>query len=320
MSDTRRDFVKAATAAGLAAPSALSANTEVPRRPLGKTGLQVSIMGLGGAPTGNMVDPKAAEAVIRRCYELGVNYFDTAAAGAYGLSQSRYGAALKDVRDKIVFGTKTRHRTATQAQLDLDQSLANLKTDYLDLYQVHNVINQEDIDFIFARNGVMEMIEKARKAGKIRFVGFTGHTEPAILNKMMSLYDFSTVLFPLSATDGANKQKSFEKETLPLAKQKGLGIIAMKTLGAGAIVRQKAATVEECLRYVWSLPVSTAILGCDLVAQVESNLALAKSAKPMTLAEMDSLRRRMNGYTVAQLEPWKLGREEDPSGPIYRAD
>jgi aryl-alcohol dehydrogenase-like predicted oxidoreductase len=318
MSDSRRDFVLAATAAGLAAP--LNANTEVPRRPLGKTGLQVSIMGLGGAPTGNLADPKAADAVIRRCYELGVNYFDTAAAGAYGLSQSRYGAALKDVRDKIVFSTKTRHRTATQAQLDLDQSLSNLKTDRLDIYQVHNVINQEDIDFIFARNGVMEMIEKARKAGKIRFVGFTGHTEPAILNKMMSLYDFSTILFPLSATDGANKQKSFERETLPLAKQKGLGIIAMKTLGAGAILREKAATAEECLRYVWSLPVSTAILGCDQVAQVESNLAIAKTAKPMTLAEMDSLRRRMNGYAVAQLEPWKLGREEDPSGPIYRAD
>jgi aryl-alcohol dehydrogenase-like predicted oxidoreductase len=154
-----------------------------------------------------------------------VNYFDTAAAGAYGLSQTRYGLALKDVRDKIVFATKTRHRTATQAQLDLDQSLSNLKTDYLDLYQVHNVINDEDIEFIFGPKGVMEMIEKAKKAGKIRFVGVTGHTDPKILNKILARYDFATILMPLSVTDGGNHQKSFEKETLPLAKQKGMGVM-----------------------------------------------------------------------------------------------
>jgi len=319
MKDSRRQFMKAATAASLAAPAA-SADTAVPRRRLGKTGLQVSLMGLGGARTGNMEDAKAAEAIIRRCFDLGVNYFDTAAAGAYGLSQSRYGDVLKGLRDKVIFATKTRHRTNTQAQLDLDQSLSNLGTDYIDLYQVHNVINQEDIDFIFAKGGVIEMIEKARKQGKIRFVGFTGHTEPAILNKMMSLYDFSTILLPLSVVDGANKQKSFEKETLPIAKQKNLGIIAMKTLGAGVMLKAKATTVEESLRYVWSLPVSTAILGCDQIAHVEGNLALAKTAKPMTAAEMQGLRDRMSRYTVAQLEPWKLGREDDPSGPVYRAD
>jgi len=186
MTNSRRDFVKVAASTGLAAPAALGA-AEVPKRTLGKTGLRVSIMGLGGARTGTMEDPKAAAAVIRHCYEMGVNYFDSAAAGAYGLSQSRIGAALKDVRTKLVFSTKTRHRDATQSQLDLDQSLANFKTDYIDLYQVHNVINESDIEFIFGKRGVMEMIEKARKEGKIRFVGFTGHTEPAIHNKMMSL-------------------------------------------------------------------------------------------------------------------------------------
>jgi predicted aldo/keto reductase-like oxidoreductase len=304
-----------------AAATPLAASSGIPKRALGKTGLQVSILGLGGARIGNLEDTKEALAVVRRCFEMGVNYFDCAAAGAYGLSQSRYGTALKDVREKVVFATKTRHRTATQAQLDLDQSLANLKTDRLDLYQVHNVINEEDIEFIFARNGVMEMIEKARKAGKIRFAGVTGHTTPAILNKIISMYDFATILMPLSVTDGGNSQKSFERETLPLAKKKEMGVIAMKTLGAGQILSKNAASVEECLRYTWTLPVSTAILGCEQLAHVDTNAALARSVKPMTAAEMDGLRRRVSGqFELARLEPWKQAGVEDAADRVYKAD
>lgn len=300
---------------------AAGAADAVPRRTLGKTGLSVSVMGLGGARIGTLEDSRQAMDVVRRCFDLGVNYFDCAAAGAYGLSQSRYGAALHAVRDRVVFATKTRHRTATQAQLDLDQSLANLRTDYLDIYQVHNVINEEDIQFIFARNGVMEMIEKARKAGKIRFVGVTGHTDPKVLNRIIGMYDFATVLMPLSVTDGGNSQKSFETETLPLAHKKNMGVIAMKVLGAGAILRNKAASVEQCLRYTWTLPVSTAILGCDQVAMVEQNLAVARSAKPLTAAEMEGLRQRAVRFEYAALEPWKLGsRPDDTAGPVYHAD
>jgi predicted aldo/keto reductase-like oxidoreductase len=311
---TRRDLILTAAAAPLAAA------TEIPKRPLGRTGLNVSIMGLGGARMGNLDSRKDAEAVIRRCHELGVNYFDAAAAGAYGMSQKWYGPVLKSVRDRIVYGTKTRNRSATQSQLDLDQSLANLQTDYIDLYQLHNVINDEDIDFIFGPKGVMETVEKAKKAGKIRFVGVTGHTTPAVLNRIIGMYDFATVLMPLSLTDGGNAQKSFEKETLPLAKKKGMGVIAMKVLGAGAILKNKAASVDECLRYTWTLPISTAIMGCDAVAHVDHDLALARSAKPLTAMEMDGLRRRAQRFGYAALEPWKLGREEDPSGPVYRAD
>jgi len=283
--------------------------------------MKVSIMGLGGARIGTLDDGKTAIDVVKRCYDLGINYFDTAAAGAYGLSQSRYGAALKDVRDKVVISTKTRHRTATQAQLDLDQSLANMRTDRIDLYQVHNVINEEDIEFIFARNGVMEMIEKARKAGKIRFVGVTGHTTPAVLNKIIGIYDFATVLLPLSVADGGNLQKSFEKETIPVAQRKSMGIIAMKTLGAGAILSKKAATVAECLNYTWSLPISTAIVGVDQIPHLESNVAIARAAKPMTAMEMDNLRRRAARFEMAQIEPWKLSRPDDiVVAPVYHAD
>lgn len=319
MSTTRRDAVQTIAAMTLAASAAAGA-TEIPKRPLGKTGLSVSILGLGGARIGMLDDGKQARDVVKRCYDMGITYFDAASAGAYGLSQMRYGIALKGLRDKVVYGTKTRHRSATQAQLDLDQSLANLGTDYLDLYQVHNVINDEDVEFIFGPKGVMEMIEKAKKAGKIRFVGFTGHTVPSVLNKMIAQYNFSTVLMPLSAVDGSNAQKSFERETLPLAHKKGMGIIAMKALSAGQVLQKKAATVDECLRYVWSLPVSTAILGMDQLPFVDTNVALARNAKPMTAVEMDSLRRRFAEVQYAGLEPWKANRYDTPDGVVYRAD
>jgi len=290
------------------------------RRTLGKTGLQVSILGLGGAPIGNLPDHTAAVDVVKACYDAGVNYFDTASAGAYGLSQTRYGAALGGVRDKVVLSTKTRHRTWTQAELDLTQSLTNLKTDHIDLYQIHNVINDEDIEFIFARRGVMEMVEKARRDGKIRFVGVTGHTDPAILNKIISRYSFDTILMPLSVTDGANKPKSFEAQTLPLAKKLGMGIVAMKTLGAGAVLKAKAATVNESLSYVWTLPVSTAILGCSEVAHVRGNAEMARAFRPLTADGMDALRRRMESYPLYAMEPWKRMSHEGRAGAEYRAD
>ena len=292
----------------------------LPRRVLGKTGLEVSILGLGGAPIGNLPDQAAAVEVVKACFDAGVNYFDTASAGAYGLSQTRYGLALGGVRDKVVLSTKTRHRTWTQAELDLTQSLTNLKTDRIDLYQIHNVINDEDIEFIFARRGVMEMVEKAKRDGKIRFVGVTGHTDPAILNKIIGKYRFDTILMPLSVTDGANKPKSFEEQTLPVARKLGMGVIAMKTLGAGAVLREKAATVNEALGYVWTLPVSTAILGCSEVGHVRGNVEIARNFRPMTAEGMDRVRRRMEGLPLYAMEPWKRKAPGGGEARAYRAD
>jgi aryl-alcohol dehydrogenase-like predicted oxidoreductase len=313
MRNERRRFMQ--TAAALAG-GGLQAAGGIPRRPLGKTGLQVSILGLGGAPIGRLPEHGAAVELVRLCYDLGVNYFDTAAAGAYGLSQARYGAALKGVRDRVVLGTKTRHRTYTQAEIDLNQSLANLATDRIDLYQIHNVTNEEDIEFIFARRGVMELVEKAKQAGKIRFVGVTGHTGPKILNRIIEQYAFDTVLMPLSVADGANHAKSFEEQTAPLARRKGMGIIAMKTLGAGALLKQSVASVEEALRYVWTLPVSTAILGCSTAEQIRADARLAQTAKPLSASSLDELRRRAAPLASA-LEPWKAAAGDKP---VYRAD
>ena len=321
MPESRRDFVKATAGLGLAA-SAVAAQ-DIPRRKFGKTGLEVSIVGLGGGRVGTQRDEAEALRTIRHSYESGVNYFDTAAAGAYGLSQRRYGIALEGVpRDRIIFGTKTRHRTYAHAELDLLQSLASLKTDYLDLYQVHNVMHMEDIDFAFGPRGVMEMIEKARRDGKVRYVGFTGHMDPRVLVKMMGAYDWDTVLMPLSVTDGANRDLSFERTALPLAVEKGLGIMAMKTTGVGVLHDQGISSLEENLNYVWSLPISTAILGCTSPEQVDRDVRAAQAHKKLSGSRVSSLRKQWSRVDFAKLEAWKVdqGATLASSGRDYVGD
>lgn len=321
MEESRRDFVK--VAAGLGVAAAAAAAEPVPRRKFGKTGLEVSIVGLGGGRVGTHRDEAEALRTIRHCYESGINYFDTAAAGAYGLSQRRYGIALKDVpRDQIIYGTKTRHRTYSHSELDLNQSLSGLGTDYLDLYQIHNVMHMEDIDFVFGPRGVMEMVEKARRDGKVRFVGFTGHQDPRVLAKMLEAYDWDTVLMPLSVTDGANREFSFERTTLPGAVEKGLGIMAMKTTGVGVLHEQGISTLEENLDYVWSLPISTAILGCTTTAQVDRDIRAARAHSKLSERQMSALRDKWAGADFARLESWKVdqGATLASSGPLYYGD
>ncbi|MCY4593389.1 MAG: aldo/keto reductase [Bryobacterales bacterium] len=305
MPESRRDFVKATAGLGLAASAA--AAEPVPRRKFGNTGLEVSIVGLGGGRVGTHRDEAEALRTIRHCYDSGINYFDTAAAGAYGLSQRRYGIALGGVpRDQLIYGTKTRHRTYSHSELDLNQSLAGLKTDYIDLYQVHNVMHMHDIDFVFGPRGVMEMIEKARRDGKVRYVGFTGHMDPRILLKMLNAYDWDTVLMPLSVTDGANQDLSFERTTLPPAVEKGLGIMAMKTTGVGVLHEQGISSLEENLDYVWSLPISTAILGCTSPEQVDRDIRAARAHTKLSEPQMSALRARWAKSDFAQLESWKV--------------
>lgn len=321
MAESRREFVKAAAALGLAA--AASAADPIPRRKFGKTGLEVTILGLGGGRVGTHRDEAEALRTIRHSYESGINYFDTAAAGAYGLSQRRYGIALEGVpRDKYIFGTKTRNRTYSHSELDLNQSLSGLKTDYIDLYQIHNVMHMEDIDHVFAPRGAMELVEKAKRDGKIRFVGFTGHMDPRVLAKMMGAYDWDTVLMPLSVTDGANQHLSFERTTLPTAVERGLGIQAMKVTGVGALLRQGISTLEENLNYVWSLPISTAILGCTTPEQVDRDVAAARAFQQLDKSQMSELRGRWGKADFAKLESWKVdqGASLASSGRRYFGD
>ena len=321
MSESRRDFVKAAAGLGIAASAA--AAEQVPRRQLGNTGLEVSIVGLGGGRVGTHRDESEALRTIRHCYESGINYFDSAAAGAYGLSQRRYGIALEGVpRDRLIFGTKTRHRTYAHSELDLLQSLAGLRTDYIDLYQVHNVMHMDDIDFVFGPRGTMEMIEKARRDGKIRHVGFTGHMDPRVLAKMLEAYDWDTVLMPLSVTDGANRDLSFEKTTLPRAVEKGIGVMAMKTTGVGVLHEQGISSLEENLKDVWSVPIATAILGCTSPEQVDRDLQAARAHRKLSDSQMSELRGKWTAVDFAKLESWKVdqGATLASSGRDYFGD
>ncbi len=318
MPSNRRDFVKTAAGLSLAAASASAKELgEIPQRTFGKTGVKVTIMGLGGARVGNMTDEDAALKVIRHARALGINYFDNAAAGAYGVGQRRYGTAFgKDNKD-LFYTTKTRHRTRAHSELDLNQSLNHYQRDWIDLYQVHNVMHDEDIEFIFGPKGLMEMIEKAKKDGKIRFVGFTGHQDPKVLRKMIGMYDWDTVLMPLSVTDGAREAgMSFEKTTLPAAVEKGLGIQAMKTTGVGAIETEGISSLEESLSYVWSLPIHTAILGCTSIEQLESDvrIAVASGNKQLSESLMKQTREKWAKADFAKLEPWKVDRSGDLAG------
>jgi len=306
MSKSRRDFVKTAAGMSLAAAAAAAGN-EIPKRRFGKTGLDVTIFGLGGGTHGNLPSQSDAVKVIQKARDLGVNYFDSAAAGAYGLSQKRLGVALNG--DKSIYiGTKTRNRSYLHCELDLNQSLANTKRDYLDLYQVHNVMSEEDIEQIFAPRGTMELVEKAKKDGKVRYVGFTGHMDPNVHKKMMGMYDWDTILMPLGISDGARKDFSFEHTTLPVALDKGLGIQAMKVTGAGGMLKQKLASVEECLRYVFSLPISLAIVGCSTPEEVEENVNVAKMMADSQLSkkEMNGLRKQLAKADFKSLEYWKV--------------
>ena len=166
-------------------------------------------------------------------------------------------------------------------------------------------MHMEDIDFVFGPRGTMEMIEKARREGKIRHVGFTGHMDPRVLTKMLDAYDWDTVLMPLSVTDGANRDLSFEMTTLPKAVKKGIGIMAMKTTGVGVLHDQGISTLEENLSYVWSLPVAMAILGCTSPAQVDEDIRLARSHRNLSETQMSALRSKWAGVDFAKLESWK---------------
>ena len=309
MSETRRDFVKAAAGLSAAAAAAVAQEYgEIPKRRLGRTDLHPTILGLGGARVGNVVDEKQAIATMHRMRDLGVNYFDSAAAGAYGISQQRYGRAFgKDNKD-IIYATKTRHRTWAHSELDLNQSLSNFKRDYIDLYMVHNVMHQEDIDFIFGKKGLMEMIERAKRDGKIRYVAFTGHMDPQVLRKMVGLYDWDAMLMPLSVTDGARKDFSFEHTTLPAVLKKEMGVIAMKVTGVNGILNESGGSIEECLNYVWSLPISTAILGCSTPeeAEIDAKLASAFEKNKLSKSKMEGIRKKWAKADFDKLETWKV--------------
>ncbi|HEX4334911.1 MAG TPA: aldo/keto reductase [Polyangiaceae bacterium] len=264
----------------------------LPTRTLGKTGISVSMLGLGGAHIGK---PEEGEAIriMHRAIEAGLTFFDNSWDYNDGESERRMGKALEDGRrDKVFLMTKVDGRTRDAAAGQLEQSLKRLKTDHVDLIQVHEVIRHEDPTNVFAKGGAIEALVEAKKAGKVRFIGFTGHKSPTIHLAMLAEADkhgfaFDTVQMPLNPMDP--HYESFEEHVLPVLVKKQIGVLGMKSMGSGILLQSKVVTPLECLRYALSLPTSVVITGIDHEKILDQAIEIGTSFTPMTADEKRDL-------------------------------
>jgi uncharacterized protein len=265
---------------------------QVPRKPLGRTGVQVSAMALGGYHLGSAETDQAASQIVAKAIDHGINFFDNAWEYHDGLSEERLGKALKGKRDQAVIMTKvcTHGREKKVAMRMLEESLRRLQTDHLDVWQIHEVVYDNDPELIFAQNGAAEALLAAKQQGKVRFIGFTGHKDPEIHLKMLSHdFPFDTVQMPLNCCDATFR--SFETQVLPEANRRGIATLGMKSLGgSGELVRSGAITAEQGLRYAMSLPVATTISGIDTMQVLDQNLQVAVDFKPLEATAMQGLR------------------------------
>ena len=268
--------------------------SDVPKRPLGRTGLQVSAMGIGGYHLGSASSDEEATRIVNEALDAGINFFDNAWEYHDGLSEERLGRALLGKRDHAVLMTKvcTHGRDKRVAMRMLEKSLTRLQTDHLDVWQIHEVIYENDPELIFAPNGAAEALVQAKQQGKVRFVGFTGHKDPSIHLKMLAHnFPFDTVQMPLNCLDATFR--SFESNVLPEVNRRGIAALGMKSLGgSGELVREGAVAVTMGLRYAMSLPVAVTISGIDSLAVLHQNLAVARGFQPMSPVEMRDLRER----------------------------
>ncbi len=279
---------------------------DIPTRVYGKTGVRVSLIAQGGARMDLQPDVPTAAAHIRRMYDLGLTYFDCARSYWGGKAEEAYGIGLQGVRKNVFLTSKTTRKTRQEAEQELAVSLKTLKTDYLDIWQMHDVRTKADIDTILGPGGAMEAFEAAKKAGKCRFIGFTGHFDPETHAALLKAYDrWDSVLMPVHAADHA--YLSFEKTALPVAVEKGIGIQAIKVFCKAFLLR--ALSPRECLTYVLSMPVHVAICGAGTQGQMEDNIRTAQSFKPLGQDELAEMRRKaivgQGVYTGPTMEYWK---------------
>jgi predicted aldo/keto reductase-like oxidoreductase len=262
----------------------------LPSRPLGRTGKEVSIFGLGGEGIlRTHGETEKAVKVIQRALELGVTYCDT--APAYASSRDYYGAVLGERRSQIFLASKTHDRTRDGSLRLLDDSLIRLRTDYLDLWQLHDLRTRADLDRIFAKGGALEALVEARDEGRVRYLGLTGHQDPAILAQAMERFDFDTVLVALNAAD--IHRLSFIRGVLPLAAQKRMGVIGMKVCSQGKLLGRSGLSMQEAMGYTLSLSgVSTVIIGCQTPEEVEENVRIAREFQAFNATQMQALERR----------------------------
>ena len=305
---SRREFLKKLIAStsmmGLAPyvgtlSSCTGSVPQLPQRPFGKTGEMVGLYSLGAQGTVEQVGMKdRAVEIINRCIDMGINYIDTSAwygkdgissEGDHlrGTSERHLGEVLPQRRDEVFLATKTHDRSYDGAMRHLESSLKNMKTDLIDLWQIHNIKGggAEDIDRIFADDGVIKAMEKAREEGVVRFLGITGHADPAPMKELVERYPFDTCLMALNAAD--KHHNSFIENLLPVCVDKDMGIIGMKIPARDRIFDNGGIiSMKEAISYTLTLPVSTIIVGLDKIPELEENMAIAKEFTALNADEM----------------------------------
>jgi predicted aldo/keto reductase-like oxidoreductase len=329
----RRNFIKTAAAAGVAAttkslaqtPTPAQSSTSATRRPqspdmlyrqLGTTGETVSAIGLGGYHLGKQADPADSVKLTRAAIDHGITFVDNCWDYNDGLSEVRVGQALRDgYRSKVFLMTKMDGRTATEYNKQLEQSLGRLQTNMIDLVQFHEIIRMEDPDRIFAPGGALEAAVAARQAGKIRYIGFTGHKDPVVHLRMLEVarqhgFHFDTVQMPINVMDA--HFRSFTNDVMPVAVKQGIGVLAMKTFGDPFILDSKTVQPIEALHYSLTLPVSVVITGIDSMPILDQALTAARTFKPLSTAQIKTL---LDGTKEAasqgKFEPFKTTQHFD---------
>jgi len=262
-------------------------------RQLGRTGERVSAIGIGGSHIGNPTDEQVAIRIIRTAIDRGINFMDNCWDYHDGKSEVWMGHALRDgYRQKVFLMTKFDGRTKESAAKQIEESLKRLETDHLDLIQYHENIRMEDPDRFFAEGGPLEALQEAKKAGKIRFIGFTGHKDPAVHLRMLEVahqhnFHFDTAQMPLNILDA--QFRSFAHQVVPKLVEQGIAVLGMKPMASGAIPKNNIATGIEWLHYALSLPTSVVITGCDTPDRVDQTMEAMRTFKPMTKTELSSL-------------------------------
>jgi uncharacterized protein len=312
---TRREFAASAITAACVlgvGRSAWAGETkgEMPYRTLGRTGEKVSLVGLGGYHLGKQADEQESIRIIRTAIDQGITFMDNCWDYNDGASEIRMGKALRDgYRQKVFLMTKVDGRDRKTAATQLEESLRRLQTDHIDLLQFHEVIRLSDPDRIFGPNGAMEAFLDAKQAGKIRYIGFTGHKSPEIHLKMLETafarqFTFDAVQMPLNVMDA--HYDSFEKRVLPVLLKHQIGVLGMKPMGDHFILESRTVTPVECLHYLMNLPTSVVITGCDSLPILEQALNAARSFRPMSDTQVaELLARTANAAQGGQYERYK---------------
>lgn len=332
MKSTRRDFISKSTISiGLALAGAATNSQEaavkndaLPKfktptgvrkgdmiyRKLGRTGQDVSLIGIGGSHIGYQKDEQDSIRIMRSAIDRGVTFMDNCWDYNNGVSEERMGKALLNgYREKVFLMTKIDGQKKEIANRQLEESLKRLQTDHIDLIQMHEVIRMDDPDRIFAKGGAIEALMEAKKAGKVRFIGFTGHKDPAIHLKMLETADkhgftFDTAQMPLNVMDA--HYKSFTTQVVPVLLKKRMGVLGMKSMGSGIILKSGIVKAMECLHYAMTLPTSVVITGIDSMPILDQAIEAVKSFKPLTDAEItELLGRTIEAAKNGQYEPFK---------------